>query len=74
VRPEIERGYPAANIEEADVILQTILEITDDKEGDSWLWERFGAADADELYLRLMRLYDRIYGTDIAPLFDNRAA
>ena len=32
----------------------------------AWLYERFSAADGDELYERYLRLFDKINGTDLA--------
>ena len=80
VRPECERNYPAADIEESDVvftILRTAVGLWPTAEcetahdgGDEsvWLFERFDAVDGDQLYERYLRLADKINGTDCAEI------
>jgi hypothetical protein len=69
-RPECERDYPCADIEEADVI-DTIVRTTlgnGPNDHGGWVYERFLGVDGEDLYVRYMKLADKVLGTDFAEL------
>jgi hypothetical protein len=69
---------PYPEFEASDLIQAMMREIVDDRPpGDGaaatdsmWVWEWVTSLCGDELYLRYMRLFDRINGTDIAREFE----
>jgi hypothetical protein len=72
------RGEPTADFEESDVIqtlLRTALDFWPRDEGAAgnesiWLMEMLTFVGGDELYLRYMRLCDRVNGTDLVTEFN----